>query len=613
MKSIRSVIFLVFILFLIGSTTAAVTQYNFTDGSYSVIVFNGTGTTTWPVPNGVTTVQYLVVAGGGGGGAHGDNTAGGGGGAGGLLSGTSLQVSGEVPVVVGKGGDGGIDILSSGVNGTNSSFGSIESKGGGGGLTRGYGSGTNGGSGAGAPGRFSTTANTTGVPGQGYDGGRGTANTGYGGGGGGGAGEPGQNAVTSYAGNGGNGTTSTIFNGTPIYYAGGGGGGVYSGGTRGLGGLGGGGNGGSYTTGDSRHGRNATNGTGGGGGGGGYHATAKPNGGRGGDGIVIIRYLTPTADVTPPASITNLQNTTICNTINWTWTNPGDPDFNHTMIYRDNILQYTLSNTTSFDLWSGLSELTSYTISTRTCDITGNCNSSFVNKTSITSTCVPVSDFSANETAVCVNAPIQFTDLTTNSPTIWGWAFGDGNISTLQNPVYSYAYAGIFDVSLNATNGYGSNIKTKSGYITVNNCTPETDFTYNATCGVGNLTVQFTDTSTGGTSWFWDTGDGNTSLARNLTFLYQIPGVYTVRHNATNSYGTSWLNRSNLITVALPGTFCTGGSGNGTGEPTYQQIAGGDEVWWTAGIIGVLGLVVVFVALGKRRGHSDDYEEEYEE
>jgi len=62
---------------------------------------------------------------------------------------------------------------------------------------------------------------------------------------------------------------------------------------------------------------------------------------------------------------------------------------------------------------------------------------------------------------------VQFTDLTTNSPTSWLWNFGDNTSSTTQNPQHNYWYAGNYSVTLQAENGGGNDTLTKTDYITV--------------------------------------------------------------------------------------------------------------------------------------------------
>lgn len=246
--------------------------------AYSVQSF--TSSTTWTVPAGVTSVDYLVVGGGGGGaGSHSGGVSGGGGGGGGVLSGT-LSVSGSVTVTVGAGGAYGPP-STSGSNGGNSVFGSVTSYGGGGGGAS-ISAGNSGGSGGGGGSTY--MAGGSGTSGQGYGGG-----TGYNdiyGGAGGGAGAAATNASSSGGGTAGSGKSSSITGSTLVY--GGGGGGGSNTGTRVSGGSGGGGAGGDRNT--SQSPVNGTDGLGGGGGGGtwgvnGYY------GANGGSGIVIIKYI----------------------------------------------------------------------------------------------------------------------------------------------------------------------------------------------------------------------------------------------------------------------------------------------------------------------------------
>ncbi len=79
----------------------------------------------------------------------------------------------------------------------------------------------------------------------------------------------------------------------------------------------------------------------------------------------------------------------------------------------------------------------------------------------------PVAAFSANPVTGTAPLAVTFTDQSTNTPTIWSWTFGDGNTSTSQNPTYTYPAAGIYDVSLIASNSGGNNTKTETNYINV--------------------------------------------------------------------------------------------------------------------------------------------------
>jgi len=108
---------------------------------YTVLTFNTTGTCTWTVPSGVTTLDTLLVVGGGGGGAGiftmGNTSGGGGGGGGGAFSASSVSIPSSVTIQVGAGGSGGRFANAregnNGSRGSTSAFGTITAGGGGGG------------------------------------------------------------------------------------------------------------------------------------------------------------------------------------------------------------------------------------------------------------------------------------------------------------------------------------------------------------------------------------------------------------------------------------------------------------------------------------------------
>ncbi len=83
----------------------------------------------------------------------------------------------------------------------------------------------------------------------------------------------------------------------------------------------------------------------------------------------------------------------------------------------------------------------------------------------------PVADFTASQTVICGydSVWINFTDLSTNSPTSWNWTFQGGypSTSTAQNPNIWYMASGTYDVTLIVSNASGSDSLTKIGYITI--------------------------------------------------------------------------------------------------------------------------------------------------
>jgi hypothetical protein len=280
----------------VSATGGTVTNYTLNGTNYTAHIFTTVGTASINVTAGGN-VEVLVVGGGGGGGQadNGPGGAGGGGGAGGLiLTNFTVLFGSNYAITVGDGGS-----TNTAANGGNSLFGSLTALGGG------YGGrmvnllATNGGSGGGGFGRGALPTNAAGTAtqpgsssgGYGNNGGAGGAGTplnGGGGGGGGGAGSAGAAGnVNTTGGNGGAGFTNSI-SGIETVYAGGGGGGSGESGYAAGSATGGGGAGGAYGT----HGANASPNSGGGGGGSAVSSGAQFYGGKGGSGIVIVRYVT---------------------------------------------------------------------------------------------------------------------------------------------------------------------------------------------------------------------------------------------------------------------------------------------------------------------------------
>jgi len=79
---------------------------------------------------------------------------------------------------------------------------------------------------------------------------------------------------------------------------------------------------------------------------------------------------------------------------------------------------------------------------------------------------------------------------------------------------------------------------------------PSAEFTSSKDSGDYPLAVQFYDQSTWDpTSWYWDFGDGETSVAENPQHTYDTLGLYTVSHTATNSCGTGQTDSVDMILV----------------------------------------------------------------
>ena len=155
---------------------------------------------------------------------------------------------------------------------------------------------------------------------------------------------------------------------------------------------------------------------------------------------------------------------------------------------------------------------------------------------------VPTASFSrAPWGDVCPNNSIYFTNYTVGTVTSL-WNFGDGNTSTLANPVHSYNIAATYTVSLKVTNLCGKS-NTMTNVVTVSNgILPTAGFQIlpggapPALACPGD-TVRFQNWSSDTTNCSWDFGDGTTSTLVTPTHTYASIGDYSVLLTVTNSCG----------------------------------------------------------------------------
>ncbi|MBN3034642.1 MAG: PKD domain-containing protein [Bacteroidales bacterium] len=79
----------------------------------------------------------------------------------------------------------------------------------------------------------------------------------------------------------------------------------------------------------------------------------------------------------------------------------------------------------------------------------------------------PIADFTVDRTRIFAGEPVQFQDHSTQGPASWDWDFGDGQTSTLYNPVHNYDTPGLYTASLTVANHFGSSTETRQDLIEV--------------------------------------------------------------------------------------------------------------------------------------------------
>ncbi len=186
----------------------------------------------------------------------------------------------------------------------------------------------------------------------------------------------------------------------------------------------------------------------------------------------------------------------------------------------------------------------SFTITLTVTDETG-CSSSVSKQISLLPTNSPTANF--NFSNACVGVPTKFLDnstLPTGSIGVitgWQWTFlnVDGtNVmanSTLAQPNFTYTTTGNYTVKLRVRNSLGCSAEV-SKIINVKESL-NSDFNASVLAGSAPLTVNFTNLTTGASSYAWDFGNGEVSTATSPTHIFKQEGVYVINFQANNANG----------------------------------------------------------------------------
>ncbi len=281
-------------------------------------------------------------------------------------------------------------------------------------------------------------------------------------------------------------------------------------------------------------------------------------------------------DITPPASITGLTNTTGNFYHNWTWINPTDTDFNYTMIYLNGAFIQNQS-TNFYNLTANAHNIT--TISTHTVDILGNVNSTWVNQTSaIPNNLITINNISASYTiyagqsiTIYPNSTDADSDTPTFSTNATKGTFYSSNGTLIFNSVIGDV--GVYNWNITGNDNYGST-SIKNFTVTVLDDTPS------APTGLSNVTGNFW------INWTYSAGSNtdtievyiNNSLVQNSSVQF-YNGTYSAHatkiislrgFNSTGMVYSGWTNQTTTIPNNAP-TLASIGNKN-TDEGTWLNF-----------------------------------------
>lgn len=167
---------------------------------------------------------------------------------------------------------------------------------------------------------------------------------------------------------------------------------------------------------------------------------------------------------------------------------------------------------------------------------------------------ININTFTPNFTtsnALCEGTAVTFNG-TSNSPMgTWKWTI-DGEEMNGQSVSKTYATAGVYDVTLDATNAVGCE-KIIEKQIKINTI-PTVDFSADKTQGCeSGFAPQFTANSASAVAWRWDFGDGKTSSEQNPKHQYDASQAYTISLKVTDANQCESIEtKDNYIQITKP-------------------------------------------------------------
>jgi gliding motility-associated-like protein len=185
----------------------------------------------------------------------------------------------------------------------------------------------------------------------------------------------------------------------------------------------------------------------------------------------------------------------------------------------------------------------------------------------------PVAKFGFTDS--CGKLLVSFYDSSTvdagTTISSWNWDFGDGIVSTDQNPLHTYSNYGTYNIKLLVTSASGCNNTSTLQQTLLLKPKPVADFINSNTCV--KKQIDFSDKSSipnGSISkWYWSFGNGAISSLQNSQQTFNAVGNFQLQFAVTSAAGCTSDTLKRIITVnGIPKAEFTAANG------CVNQVAG---------------------------------------
>ena len=221
--------------------------------------------------------------------------------------------------------------------------------------------------------------------------------------------------------------------------------------------------------------------------------------------------------------------TTGCYPLTVTFTNTSTVGSSYYIFFDDGTGDFLVgSDTTHTYTYSGWFNITLYAYDSLGNYIGSNFGSLQVN--------MPVSDFYMSDTVVCPGTNVSFNSNSNGSNFFWD--FGDGDTASGQWANHTYATLGSYNCTLVMTTSCGIDTLIQGIVVDSTGITPaQFGFWPNPVCPL--QPVSFYPYSNEGTAWYWDFGDGDTSILSNPFHAFDSTGFFNITFVLTNGCGNN--------------------------------------------------------------------------